>query len=155
MKTQLKKMNLIFTANLKYFLTIIIAFLAPIKFLLITVGLFIVADTIVGLLKAKKIKDKITSRKLSALVSKMLLYQAAIIMFFFLDKYILDEFINLFVSIPLFLTKVVAATLATIELISINENITIVTGINFWDKFKQILNRGKTLKKEFEDVKNS
>lgn len=82
----------------------------------------------------------------------MVLYQAALILFFAMEKYILEDFVMMFTSIPLFLTKMVAATLAFIELKSINENYEIISGISLWDKFKELLSRGKELKKDLSDV---
>lgn len=139
------------TNHIANILAIILAFLAPIAPLILTVGLFILADTIVGIWKAKKINDKITSRKLSAIISKMVLYQSALIMFYLIDTFILQDFIKGFLQIPFFLTKIVAATLVFIELKSIDESTTIIFGFSFWDKFKDLLSRSKSLKKEFKD----
>ena len=71
-------------------LMICIAFVAPITGILITVIVCIFADTILGVWKAKKLKERITSRKLSQLISKMLLYEATIVLIFLIDKFILN-----------------------------------------------------------------
>jgi hypothetical protein len=133
---------------------IILAFLVPIKGLIIAVGFAIVCDTIMGILKAKKLNGwkAISSRKLSAIVSKMILYEGAIILFFCIDKYILGEFIALFVGIPLVLTKILSATLCFIELKSIDENFKILTGNSIWGKFKDLLARSQELKKEIGEL---
>jgi hypothetical protein len=44
-------------------------------------------------------------------------------MFFLIDKFILNEIILTFFSVEFMLTKVVALVLASIEVMSINENI--------------------------------
>jgi len=141
-------------AKLIYFFTIIASFLLPIKMLLLTVGAFIAADTVIGIYRAKKKKEKVTSRKLSNLVSKMVLYQSAVILFFCLEKFILGDFIHLFVDIELFLTKIVAATLCLIEIKSIDESYFILNGYSLFDKFKAILKRAKSTKDEISNFKD-
>lgn len=133
-------------------LIILSAFLMPIKPLLILVGLMIFLDTIFGVWKCKKDGTKITSKGLSSIVSKMVLYQASVILFFALEKFLVGDFILLFTSIPLFLTKVVATLLVGIELLSISENIEAATGVNIWQKIKSMLGRAKKIKKDFGDV---
>jgi hypothetical protein len=140
-------------AKLSYVLSILAAFILPVKPLLLTVGLCIAADTVMGLYRAKKKKEKITSRKLSNVVSKMVLYQSAVLLFFILEKFLLGEFVILFVSIPLFLTKLVAATLCFIEIKSIDESYTLINGYSLWSKFKALLARAKSAKEEIEDIK--
>ncbi len=132
-------------------LIILLAFLTPIAPLLILVGLAIGADTIFGIVRSVKKKRAITSRRLSALVSKMFLYQFATIGMYIVDKYLVGELIMVFTDIPLVLTKLVVATLLSIELKSINENIESGFGLNIWDKFKYMLRRAKSIKDELED----
>lgn len=139
-----------------YFLYIIaigVAFVSPIIPLIILVGLCIFFDTITGIAKAVKLKEMITSRKLSTIISKMVLYQAAILLFFGIETYILHDFIKLFIEIPYFLTKLVSITLVMIELVSVNENLEEGFGINLWNQFKIMLKRAKKIKTELEDTK--
>ena len=135
-------------------ISIILAFLFPIRGLIIAVGLAIVLDTIIGIFKAKKLNgwNSVSSKKLSAIISKMFLYQGAIILFYMMDKFILGEFIALFIGVPLFLTKVLAATLCFIEIKSIDENIEIITGKSVWNRFKEMLTRAKEAKNEIQDL---
>lgn len=134
------------------FLAIIAAFLAPVKALVIVVGACIVMDTITGMLKARKKKEPITSRKLSVVISKMFLYQGALILFFAIEKYILADFVGYFVDIPLFLTKILAAVLAGIELMSINENYQAISGVSIWGKFKEMLAMAKEVKADIKEL---
>lgn len=136
----------IFSKHILILLTVISAFLTPIRPLLFIVGFMIFIDTLTGVIRSKKLNQPITSRKLSQIITKMLLYQGAIISLYFIDKLLLGEFISLFTSITLFLTKVGAITLVFIETKSINENITQATGVNVWDVFKQMLSRAKYIK---------
>ncbi len=134
--------------KLQHLAVIIAAFLAPVKFILIAVGAAILFDTVLGLLKAKKQKEKITSRKLSNVIAKMALYEMAVVGIFILDKFLLSEFVLLFTSIPFFLTKVTAAVLVVVELVSVHENFEAITGINIFEKAKGYTRRAKELKEE-------
>lgn len=142
----------LFKSRLFELFKIIVAFLTPVVPLLLIVGGMIFIDTVTGLLKARKKKEKITSHKLGRVISKMLLYQLGIITFFLLEKYLLGEFIASFTSITFFLTKIVAVFFAGIELISINENLTEGYGINLFKQFKQMLLRVKEVKEDIGDV---
>ncbi len=128
------------------------AFLIPIRPLIFLVGLMIILDTVSGIWKAKKIGEMITSSKLSRVISKMLLYQLGLITFFLVEKYLLGEFVLLFTSIQYFLTKIVAIFFCSVELMSLNENIKTVYGINFFQLFKQILIRAKTVKDDIANI---
>ena len=148
--TIMEKLNQLGITN---FFAILAAFLAPIKALMIIVGVCILSDTFTGIWKAKKKGDKITSRKLSAVISKMVLYQGAIVLIYCIEKFIIADFIGYFVDIPLFLTKLVAAILCFIELMSINENYTAISGVSIWSKFKEMIKRAKEVKEEVESLK--
>ena len=129
-------------------LVALIAFLSPIHALLFVTGTAIMADTFTGIWKAKKRGEKITSHKLSGVVTKMFLYQSAIVLFFIIETYILQDFIKLIIDIPLVATKFVSIVLLSIEMKSIHENIQIITGINFIEKATNLVNRVKTMKKD-------
>jgi hypothetical protein len=134
-------------------LMIISAFLAPIHGIMITVGICIIADTIMGIWKAKKLKQTVTSRKLSQIISKMFLYQMTVILIYCVDKFILDQIIQQFFTVPLFATKIVALTLISIELFSIDENFKAVKKKGFWDYFKDLTARAKDIKDQTDKLK--
>jgi len=127
------------------------AFLAPIQGIMITVAICILADTLTGIWKAKKLKEKITSRALSRIISKMFLYQATIITFFLVDKYIFGDILMKIFSVELLLTKVVALILASVELFSADENYRAVKKYGLWHAFKRLVARGKDVKEELKD----
>lgn len=139
---------------LRHFLMSLLAFLMPIKGIIIAVGLAILADTITGIIKARKTKEEITSRKLSNIVSKMVLYQSAVILFFIIEKFILADILMMFINIEFLATKLVALTLISIELKSVNENVKATTGLSLWERFKTMLNRVKEVKQEVKDLKD-
>ena len=59
-------------------IALVCSFLMPIATVLIVVGLFIFADTITGIWKSIKKQQKITSKRLSNVISKMVLYLVSI-----------------------------------------------------------------------------
>jgi hypothetical protein len=140
--------------KLSSFFAIISAFLLPIKFIMLTVGFAIAADTLIGLYRAKKKGEKITSRKLSQVISKMVLYEGAVVLFFCIEQFILADFIILFTGIPLFLTKVVGALLVFIEVQSINESLESISGKGIWIRVKEMIRRAKDVKEDIEDLKS-
>jgi hypothetical protein len=132
MKAQLSLLLISIQSKLLTLISICFAFFLPISGILIMIGVLISIDTITGIWKANKLGDKISSRKLSAIISKLALYEITVIMFFLIDQFILNEIILTFFSVPFMLTKVVALVLSSIEVMSINENYKIVKGIDLW-----------------------
>lgn len=135
---------------LKSFLVSLFSFFLPVVPLILLVGGFILIDTILGVWAAKKRGEKITSRKLGNIIPKMILYQMAVLSAFVLDVWLLGEFIKFILSIDLLFTKLVAMTLIFIEILSINENFTFITGKNLFQSFKLMITRASSVK---EDIK--
>lgn len=106
----------------------IIAIFAPVAPLMLLVGLAMMLDTVSGMWKAHKLGEDITSRKMGNLAIKMLVYQAAVLLFYLVDLYILQGAFTVLGNQPIFLTKVVAAWLVITEVKSLNENYAAVTG---------------------------
>jgi hypothetical protein len=153
MKAQLSLLILSIQSELLTLISICFAFFLPISGILIMIGVLISIDTITGIWKANKLGDKITSRKLSAIISKLALYEITVIMFFLIDKFILNEIILTFFSVPFMLTKVVALVLSSIEVMSINENYKIVKGIDLWQSMKLLFARAKEVKEDLNKLK--
>jgi len=153
MKAQLSLLILSIQSKLLTLISICFAFFLPISGILIMIGVLISIDTITGIWKAKKLGEKITSRKLSAIISKLALYEITVIMFFLIDKFILNEIILQFFSVPFMLTKIVALVLSSIEVMSINENYKIVKGIDLWQSMKLLFARAKDIKEDLNKLK--
>ena len=117
------------------------------------IGVLICIDTITGIWKANKLGEKITSRKLSSIISKLALYEVTVIMFFLIDQFILNDIILTFFSVPFMLTKVVALVLASIEVMSINENYKVVKGIDLWQSMKLLFARAKDINDDIKKIK--
>lgn len=129
------------------------SFFLPISGILFLIGFAIFVDTLTGIWKSKKLGIPITSRKLSAIVSKLFLYEIAVIGFYLIDYYILNDIILTFFSVPLMLTKILSLVLCSIEVISISENYKAVKGIDIWSAFKNLLQRSKEIKKDIDGVR--
>jgi len=135
-------------------ITVCLAALMPIKPLILLVGVCISLDTFFGIYRAVKQRQKITSRALSAVISKMALYELVLILFYFIDSIILNDIAKSFTPVDLFVTKMVAAVLVSVEVLSILENIKLATGYDFIDMAKKTLRRSKSFKNEVEDIIN-
>jgi hypothetical protein len=134
-------------------LAVVSAFFLPIIGILFLIGFSILVDTITGIWKAKKLKIKITSRGLSAIVSKLFLYEMAVILTYLIDKFILNDILLQFFSVPLMLTKILSLVLCSIEVISINENIKAVKGIDLWQAMKLLFARARDIKQDIDTIK--
>ena len=153
MKAQLSLLILSIQSKLLTLISICFAFFLPISGILIMIGVLIAIDTFTGIWKANKLNEKITSRKLSSIISKLALYEITVIMFFLIDAFILNDIILTFFSVPFMLTKVTALVLASIEVMSINENYKIVKGIDLWQSMKLLFARAKDIKDDINKLK--
>lgn len=107
-----------------------IAALAPIKPVMITVGVLIVSDLITGVWAARKRGESITSAALGRTISKMVVYQTAVVTGFLLQRYLLGD------ALPV--VNVIGGVIGMVEFKSFIENANcIVDG----DVFKEILRK--------------
>jgi len=139
---------------INYLLSSILLMFVPIHGILIAVGTAIILDTITGVFKSIKLKGlkSIRSRRLSQIVSKMLLYEICVLLLFVIDKFILNEFIFKWLSIDFMFTKICAILLIFIELVSIKENIEEAYNIKVWDILKKAFLRVKEVKENINDI---
>jgi hypothetical protein len=136
-------------------LAVVGSFFLPISGILFLIGFAIFVDTLTGIWKAKKLGIPITSRKLSAIVSKLFLYEVAVILTYLIDKFILNDIILQFFTVPLMLTKILSLVLVSIEAISISENYKQVKGIDIWSALKNLLQRSKEIKGDIDGVRST
>ena len=139
---------------LNYILSSLILLFVPVYGILIAVGSAIMLDTFTGVFKSVKLEgwSSIRSRKLSHIVSKMLLYEICVLFLFVIDKFILNEFIFKWLSIDFMFTKICAILLIFIELVSIKENIEEAYDIKIWDILKKAFKRAKEVKDNIDDI---
>ncbi len=105
---------------LEALLVSILAVFTPIKTMVTTVSVLVVADLILGVLAARKRGEKITSAGLRRSVTKGLIYQAAIMLAFLVETYLLDK------SIPA--SRIVAGLIGCVELKSVLESMDTLNG---------------------------
>jgi len=134
-------------------LAVVSTFFLPITGILFLIGFAILIDTLTGIWKAKKLGIPITSRKLSAIISKLMLYEVAVILFYLIDRFILNDIILTFFSVPLMLTKILSLVLVSIEVISISENYKAVKGIDLWQAMKLLFARARDIKQDIDTIK--
>lgn len=113
------------------------AALAPIHSVLIVVGILIVVDTITGVWAAIKSGQTITSARLRDTITKMLLFQLAVITGFLLEKYLLADLLPV--------SKLIAGIIGVTEGTSILENINKIRGDNL---FKTLIDKLGSVNKE-------
>ena len=142
-------------ANWMKLMAVIWTFLMPISGLLFLIGFVIALDTVTGIWKAKKKKVPVTSRGLSAIISKILLYEVTVILFYLIDYFILNDIILHFFTVPLMLTKILALILVSIEVMSINENYKAVKGLDLWQAMKNLFARAKEIKQEVDAIRHN
>jgi len=133
-------------------IAIVSSFFMPISGILILIGLSVILDTITGVWKARKLKTPVTSRKLSAIISKILLYEVTVMLFYLIDYFILNDIVLTFFSVELMTTKILALVLVSIEVISMNENVKSVNGTDIWKSLKNLFARAKEVTQDFKDI---
>ena len=155
MKTQV----LLLTTKLQTYsiklMAIICSFFLPIVGILILIAAAVLLDTVTGIYKSRKLKQQITSRKLSAIISKILLYEATVILFYLIDYFLVNEIVYSFFSIDMLVTKVLALTLVSIEVVSINENYRAIYHKDIWSALKNLFARAKEVTQDFKNIKKN
>ena len=140
---------------IQYLLASFLLLFVPIHGLLIAVGTAIVLDTFTGVFKSIKLFGwkSVKSRKLSNIVSKMMLYEICILLLFVMDKFVLNEFVKHAFGFEFMFTKICSILLMFIELVSVKENIEEAFKIDIWKMVKGALNRAKEIRSDIKDIK--
>ena len=113
-----------------YLLISIAAVFAPINSIIITVGILIFSDFILGIYAAIKRGEEITSAGLRRTVSKMFVYQMVVLTSFLGETYLLSGVLPV--------VKLVAGVIGVTEIKSILENSADITGLNFKSVIKKL-----------------
>lgn len=133
------------------FLKTLFVFFSPINGIILVVALSTIIDTIFGLWRAKKLKEKITSKKVRfGLVPKLVSYVGAVMLVYASDVFIINELTLMVVDIQFISSKILALSLIGIEITSIDESYKKVTGLSFLKKITDIIVRGKDIKKNLK-----
>lgn len=120
----------------------LLAFIAPIKGILILLGFLLLSDLLTGIWKSYRRGQKITSHKMSHTITKMVLYSMAIILTHGIEM--------VFPTLALLnMTNIAGGYVCLVELKSIYENVSALTGLDIW---KHLIERAKGLKKLTDDI---
>lgn len=98
----------------------LLAVLAPIQTVLTTTFALILADTLFGVLAARKRKEPITSSGLRRTISKIVIYEAALICAYLCEHYLMSG------SVPA--VKLISGVIGLVELKSIVESLDELNG---------------------------
>jgi phage-related holin len=110
----------------KYFLTAIIAFFSPIYYAFLLVIIFVIVDTITGIMKAGKSDiEKVESSKMFRFIPKLTFYLLLVIV---------SHSANLYVDNQIPFVKLAIIGISWIETKSIDENFREMFGFSFIDK---------------------
>ncbi|HRO76125.1 MAG TPA: phage holin family protein [Crocinitomicaceae bacterium] len=131
----------------------ILGWLTPLYPFFILTGFAIVMDTFFGLKVSQKYK-KVSSRKFSRVLYKLLMYNIIIISAYSIDIYLLGSFIGLFSSVELTATKAVVFGVLMVELISIDEKLIQLNGKGLRFYWQRVMNIIKKVNKERKSLTN-
>lgn len=136
------------TTFFKTIILSIIAFFAPVYMIMMIIMIAVLADTITAVTLTNK---KFTSKSLrTGIISKMLSYESALLLFFMIDHYMINDAMLTVFSVPYVLTKITGLFLVGIEIISIDEKIRVRFGED-----KGVINRFKAFLKSIKKIKDS
>lgn len=107
-----------------------IAALSPIHAVMLSVGFLILADLVTGIVAARKRGEKVRSAAMRRTISKILVYQLAVISGYLLEHYLMSDIMPV--------AKLVAGVIGMVEFKSILENSNTIVGT---DIFKSILQK--------------
>lgn len=105
---------------IKLFIAALIAVLAPIREVLVTTLLLVVADLVLGVLAAIKRKEKIQSSKLKITVIKLFVYQLAIVLAHLVGEHLTGPLIPVL--------NMVTTIIGLTELKSVYEKLDVLSG---------------------------
>ncbi len=98
----------------------LLAVFAPIKAIMLTAFVLVIADLITGLLAARKRKEPITSAAFSRTLIKTAVYQTAIMMGFLTETYLTGDMLPV--------CKIITSYIGMTELLSLVENLNTISG---------------------------
>lgn len=129
-------------------LLFVTAFLAPLVPAMLATGFLLLVDFITGVWAAYKRGEAITSRRMGHGVTKILLYNLAII-----TGHVVEMYMITFDNEPIIpLSRIIVGFIALVEFKSISENIYRITGVKLWDNIREALKRRTDI--EMEEKRN-
>lgn len=131
-------MKQVIATSLFEILAFIAIFFTPIQDAMFAVGFLILADTFTGIWASLKHHGvaSITSRKAGRIITKLILYPLAIVVAKVAEDYLAPD-------LPLI--KVTTGIVATVEVKSIYEKISLLLGFDLWQRIKKVIWKDKEL----------
>jgi hypothetical protein len=127
-------------------------FFTPALWLVFGVAMVSLIDTYYGIKKARKQGVVPTSRGFrKGYVPKVGGYSAVILLTYFLDHFLLNEFTANYASIPFVSTKIIAIIFIANEVQSIDENWQVIKGYSFLKKLYSLITKVKDIKNKVQD----
>jgi len=124
----------------------VVAFLSPLIPLALLVSTLIGVDFVFGIYRAYKNGDEISSRKMGHSISKIFLYNMAVLSVFMLEKIIIGTNLEF--------TKICVGVIAMVELKSIDESFKLLYGFSIYESIIKNLKRGISETKPNKNEKN-
>jgi hypothetical protein len=139
---------------ISYFFGAIGLFLAPVKGLMIAVGVAIVLDIAFQIYRSVRVKSFrfFSIKNLIEIGARMVLYEISIIGCYIMDFFLLSEISNKLFSIEFMVTKGCAIFLVFLQLVTIKNNFEKATGHDVWALIKNALGRAKEVKDSVTDI---
>ncbi|NDG25714.1 MAG: hypothetical protein EB120_00880 [Proteobacteria bacterium] len=104
----------------------VLSIFAPIKMVILTVGVLILADLMTGIFAARKRGEKITSAALGRTVVKMCVYQTVILTGYLLQTNLLENMVPV--------VNIVGSVIGMVEFKSLIENSNTILGMNLFEE---------------------
>jgi len=128
--------------KVKPYLFWLLALIAPIAAIMLTIAFLIVVDFITGAYASYKNKTPISSERIAHTISKFFIYNLVVLSAFLLEKYIVEE-------IPF--QRIITGFIAIAEIKSILENFNKIYGINPFKVLVKLIKK-KSLKNLEETI---
>ena len=143
---------MITTKTLTAIITTFLIFITPIYGLLSIITFAVSFDTLFAIYVSIKLNGikSFKSTKLFNVVVKTFFYMGSIIFAFMIDKYMFEGKI---LDIPYLISKVITFVWLYIEIKSIDETSMKLGNRSLWVIVKEIINKGKSFKKDINEIK--
>jgi hypothetical protein len=114
--------------RLEIIITFLVVYFAPTFQILFGIGFLVMVDFVTGILSARKRGEEITSKKMRPTIMKGFGYMSSILVAYVIQKVFMPE---------MEVMKIVSGLVAMMELKSLDENLTTITGKSLFKKFLQ------------------
>lgn len=128
-----------------------LAFLAPIKGLIMLIMLFVAFDTIVGIYASRKTGHKFSSARLFGLAVKTFFYTGSIMLAYLIDVFILG---GIAFGVKLISAKIATIIWCYIETKSVDEKSVMLGNRPIWTILREFFKRAKALKDDLKNITN-